>query len=127
MFLAGIEPIDSALGGLGAETKDHTHGPFLDLVNFNLLVICAANFSGNNYPEGLKFLYSTIQFFQKHPVLNRENTPSLDPQLDKLILSIDNKPVSELNNLWSIHNNGHYLPSVIYSVQVFGSPSEDRT
>jgi hypothetical protein len=32
MFLAGIEPIDSAQGGLGAKTKGHTHGASFDLV-----------------------------------------------------------------------------------------------
>jgi Pvc16 N-terminal domain len=123
LFLAGIEPSDTVHPVLGEAAKDLTQCGSLGIAKWNLLVMCAANCSGGNYPEALKFLTSTIQFIQEHPVLNRENAPSFDPLLDKLLLSIEHMPASETNSLWNIHNDGHYLPSVICRVQVFGSLS----
>lgn len=120
LFLAGIKPSTTTHRVLGEEAKDLTQHSSLGLAKWDLVVMCAVNFSAGNYPEGLKFLSSTMQFFQDHPVLNRENTPSLDPQLYKLLLSIEDMPTSEINNLWNLHNNGHYLPSVICRVQIFG-------
>ncbi len=35
--------------------------------NVNLQVMMAVHFNGNNYPEALKFIFSTIIFFQCHP------------------------------------------------------------
>ena len=53
-------------------------------VHLNLLVMFAANFSGSNYPEALKFLSSTVAFFQGRPLFNHQNTPELDRRIDKL-------------------------------------------
>lgn len=85
--------------------------------NLNLMVMCAANFSGNNYSESLKFLSSAVEFFQEHPILDHDNTPGLPPQIDKLTLSIEDLSISEMNNLWSIHS-GRYLPSILYQVRM---------
>lgn len=86
-------------------------------VFLNLLVMCAANFSGVNYGESLKFLSSAILFFQANSVLDRSNCPELDPRLERLILSIENLDINTLNSLWSIHS-GRYLPSVMYRVRM---------
>lgn len=122
LFLVGIERNANAHQVQDEEAHQHTRGSNVRLVNMNLLVMCAANFSGKNYPEGLKFLSCAIQFFQERPVLNHENTPSLPPQLDKLILSIEALSVSEMNKLWSVHT-GRYLPSVLYRVQMVSTSS----
>jgi len=124
LFLVGIESNDKSRLVIGADAKDLAQRGSLSLAKWNLLVMCAANFGGNNYPEALKFLSSTIEFFQDYPVLNQENTPSIDPQLSKLLLNIQDMPASEVESLWNMHNDGRYLPSVICRVQVFGSISE---
>lgn len=86
-------------------------------VYLNLLVMFAANFSGSNYPEALKFLSSTIAYFQGTPVLDHHNTRDLDPRIERLVLNIENLSSSELHSLWSVHG-GRYLPSVLYRVRM---------
>lgn len=124
LFLLGIEPNNTYRQSIDADRKDLAQRGSLSLAKWNLLVMCAANFGGNNYPEALKFLSSTIQFLENYPVLNQENTPGIDPQLGKLLLNIQNMPAPEVASLWNMHNNGRYLPSVICRVQVFGSTAE---
>jgi hypothetical protein len=86
-------------------------------VHLNLLVMFAANFSGSNYPEALKFLSSTVAFFQGRPVFNHQNTPDLDARIDKLTLEIENLSLSDLSNLWGVLS-GKYLPSVLYRMRM---------
>ena len=57
-------------------------------VNLNLYILCAASY--NDYTESLKFLSALISFFQGKFVFTHENTPELDPAIDKLILDIEN-------------------------------------
>jgi hypothetical protein len=86
-------------------------------VHLNLLLMFAANFSGSNYPEALKFIAATIAFFQSRPVLDHHNTPELDPRIDRLTLEIENLSLSDLSNLWGILS-GKYLPSIAYRVRM---------
>jgi hypothetical protein len=77
----------------------------------------AATFSGVNYPEALKFISQTIAFFQGRPVIDHQNTPDLDPRIDKLMLDIENLNAAELSNLWGILR-GTYMPSILYRMRM---------
>ena len=74
-------------------------------------------FSGNNYQEGLKFISSTISYFQSQPVFDHSNSPGLSGNIDRLILDIENLNMSDLSSLWSILS-GKYLPSIMYKVRM---------
>ncbi len=86
-------------------------------VQLNLLVMFAANYGGTTYPEALKLIASTIACFQATPVLDTQNSPGLDPRLDKLTLSIEPLNLHEMATLWGVLG-GRYLPSVLYRVRL---------
>jgi hypothetical protein len=105
----------SASGGGGSEQRTQLRGA--EPLFLNLLVICAATFSGQSYPEALRFLSDAIAYFQARPVFDHQNSPGLDPRIDRLVLNIENLSNSEMHSLWSIHG-GRYLPSVLYRVRL---------
>jgi hypothetical protein len=127
LFLAGVERDTIAHrapgANLGLQAQQLTTGA---PVYLNLLVMCAANFSGGNYPEALKFLSSAIAFFQAHQVLDQHSAPSPEAGLGRLVLSIENLSSSEMHSLWGIHS-GRYLPSVLYRVRMIGLDGEQVT
>lgn len=86
-------------------------------VALNLMVMFAANFSGSNYAESLKFLSGTIGFFQAHPAFDPQRDPGLDPRIERLTLEIENLNTAELSNLWGVLS-GRYLPSILYRVRM---------
>lgn len=86
-------------------------------VFFNLYLMFASCFSGNNYQEGLKFISNTIEYFQGQPVFDRKSTPALGKNIDKLILEIENMNMHDLSNLWGVLS-GKYLPSILYKVRM---------
>jgi hypothetical protein len=83
----------------------------------NLYIMVAANFSGSNYAEALKFISKAIAFFQMQPVFDKQSTPDLDSRIDKLVLDIENLNIQDLSNLWGLLG-GRYLPSVYYRVRM---------
>lgn len=90
----------------------------------NLYVMMVANFSGNNYPEALKFMSSTISFFQRYPLFNHQTTPDLDKRIEKLILDIENLTIQDISNVWSALG-GKYLPSILYKVRMITFDAEE--
>ncbi len=86
-------------------------------VFFNLYLMFASYFGGNNYHEGLKFISSTINYFQSQPVFDRSNSPGLADNIDKLILDIENLNMSDLSGVWGMLS-GKYLPSILYKVRM---------
>ena len=86
-------------------------------VFFNLYLMFASYFSGNNYHEGLKFISSTINYFQGQPVFDRSNSPGLADNIDKLVLDIENLNMNELSGVWGMLS-GKYLPSILYKVRM---------
>jgi len=86
-------------------------------VFFNLYLMFASYFSGNNYHEGLKFISSTISYFQSQPVFERSNSPGLADNIDKLVLDIENLNMSDLSGVWGMLS-GKYLPSILYKVRM---------
>lgn len=117
VFLVNVEreslPYRVAAPGAGAPRAVNTSAP----VYLNLLVMFAANFSGHNYSEALKFLSGTIGFFQAKPVFEQHGSPGLDPRIERLTLEIENLNTAELSNLWGILS-GKYLPSILYRVRM---------
>lgn len=83
----------------------------------NLYLMVAANFTGNNYPEALKFLSLAISCFHGRPVIDRLNSPDLDARIEKLILDIENTSPQAMSNIWGVLG-GRYLPSVLYRVRM---------
>jgi hypothetical protein len=92
-------------------------------VHLSLLIMIAANFSGSTYNEALKLIATTIGFFQGRPVLNRLNTPALDPGIDQLSLEIENLSPADLSNLWGVLG-GRYRPSVLYRLRLITIDSQ---
>lgn len=86
-------------------------------VYLNLLVMCAANYSGSHYTEALKFLAGAIAFFQGNPVFDHQNTPGMDTRLERLALNMENLSSQEMHSLWSIHG-GRYVPSALFRVRM---------
>lgn len=93
-------------------------------VYLNLYVMIAANFSGANYSEALKFISAAIGFFQRFPVFDHQVTPDLDKRIEKLMLDIENLKTHELSNLWTLLG-GKYLPSVLYKVRMISFSEDD--
>lgn len=85
--------------------------------HFNLYLMVASFFSGIHYQEGLKHISSTISYFQQQPVFDRKNSPTLDKNINKLILDIENLTMQDLSSLWNMLH-GKYLPSVLYKVRM---------
>ncbi len=90
---------------------------------FNLYLMMASYFSGSNYREGLKFISTTLCYFQAQPVFNQQNSPGLDSGIEKLILEIENLDLNNLSNLWGVLS-GKYLPSVLYKVRMISFDNE---
>jgi hypothetical protein len=86
-------------------------------IYFNLYLMVASYFSGGNYQEGLKFISSTISYFQSQSVFDQHNSPGLDRNIEKLILEVENLDLTDLSNLWGILS-GKYLPSVLYKLRM---------
>lgn len=83
----------------------------------NLYLMMSANFGAGNYTEALKYISQAIAFFQQHPLFDQLNSPGLDARIERLVLDIENLPIPDLNNLWSLLG-GRYLPSMFYKVRM---------
>lgn len=106
--------VTSGAGTAGFGGRAAVSNPAL---NLNLLVMCAANFSGNNYPEALKLLTHTMAFFQSRPVFDARNTPDLDRGIERLVVTLEDLSVNDLANLWGVLG-GRYVPSALYRVRM---------
>ncbi|WP_293905392.1 DUF4255 domain-containing protein [Phenylobacterium sp.] len=83
----------------------------------NLMVMFVANFSGAKYPEALKAISGAAAFFQGQPVFDHQNTPDLDPGIERLSLEIENLSIADLGNMWGVLG-GRYLPSLLYRMRM---------
>jgi len=100
-------------GSAGFSRSAKGHEP----VYLNLYVMFSICFGGNNYLESMKFLSSTIAFFQRRPVFDHSNSPEMDDRIDKLVMDIENLSIQDLSNLWGVLG-GKYYPSVLYRVRM---------
>lgn len=125
MFLVNIEKdttpyIPADVRGAGHDHSERRPVPLF----LNLYLMVACSFSGNNYPEGLKFISHTISFFQRQSTFDHQNSPDLDPGIQQLVLEIQNMDFQALSHLWGVLS-GKYLPSVLYKVRLMTFDSED--
>lgn len=84
-------------------------------IKLNLRVLFAANFS--DYAESLKFLDSTLSFFQGHGVFTPQNSPRLDTSIDRLTVDLESTSYNEWSYLWGMLGL-KYLPGVVYRVRM---------
>lgn len=123
LFLVNIEKesVSSRSGGSGGFGSDrNTTGRAPIFLNLYLMI--AANFS--DYTESLKFISTTVAFFQRNPVLDHQNTPDMDSRISKLALDIENMSIQDLSTLWGVLS-GRYLPSIVYKVRTIIVDSGD--
>ena len=123
LFLVNIEkdPVPGRLlkgNAAGAARSVESYPPLF----LNLYVMVAAHFS--KYPESLKFISNAISFFQRRPLFDHQNTPELDPRIDRLVLDIENLDIKDLSTLWGVLS-GKYLPSILYKVRMVTFDSGD--
>lgn len=85
-------------------------------IRLNLFVLFSANFD-SNYSEALKFISYVIRFFQSKQVFTPENTPSLGPEVEKLIVELHPMSFEQQNYLWGMIG-GKYLPSTLYKFRL---------
>lgn len=88
--------------------------------DFNMDVLVTSLFS--NYNEALKFLSEAVYFFQAKHVFTHENSPGLDPRLQKLTFELIKINYSEMHNLWTALGS-KYLPSVLFKVRMLSFQS----
>ncbi|GAA0191331.1 hypothetical protein GCM10009122_53730 [Fulvivirga kasyanovii] len=86
-------------------------------VNINIHTLISAYFVEDNYQDSFKYLSGVISFFQSNKVFNHQNTPGLDPGIDKITFEISNLDIQALSQLWGIVG-GKYLPSILYKVRM---------
>lgn len=110
------ETFSKSLGGGGGGSFTRS-AIGLEPVYLNLYIMVSICFGGNNYLESMKFLSSSIAFFQRRPVFDHSNTPDLDDQIDKLVMDIENLSIQDLSNLWGVLG-GKYYPSVLYRARM---------
>jgi len=84
-------------------------------IGISMIVLFVSNFS--DYEQSLQFLSLIISYFQKFPVLDHYNTPSLSDSVDKVIIELVTLPIAQRNELWNSLRTT-YLPSVVYKIGV---------
>lgn len=116
VFLVNVERESVPGGVIPGGASPHSAGR-PEPVHLNLLVMVCANFGGKNYDQALKHLSRAVAFFQARPVFNHQNSPGLDPRIDRLTMEIENLSITDLSNLWGVLS-GKYLPSVLYRMRL---------
>ena len=109
--------------------KKAPNGKILHLnpeIMLNLYILVTANFG--DYSTGLSFLSGAIRFFQSKDVFTPQNTPSLDPAIEKMVVDLFTTDFEQQNHLWAALG-AKYLPSVMYKIRVItiqeGQASEE--
>lgn len=86
-------------------------------VFMNIYVLFTSIYTGKNYPEGLKFLSSIIEFIQGNSTLDHQNTPQLSSKIEKLSFELVSLDMNELSQMWGAIG-GKCMPSVLYKVRM---------
>jgi len=81
------------------------------LLNVDLFILVAANFTGN-YAGALKFLSAAVVFFHSSPVMTPATSPDFPADIQKLTIEFVNLSLQEVNNLWTVRGS-LYLPSFL--------------
>jgi hypothetical protein len=84
-------------------------------LNMSLEVLFAANFT--DYNESLKFISTTLSFFQNNLVFQKTNYPNFPKNADKLDLELINLSPEDTNYIWSTLG-AKYMPSLMYKIKL---------
>lgn len=94
-------------------TQKHTPGQ--KCVYLNLYILFSASFHKSQNVDALKFISGVLSFFGNKPVFTSENTPGLNPGIEKISFDVQNLTFHEQSDMWgSIGANSR--PSVLYKV-----------
>lgn len=84
-------------------------------LSINLYVLFAANF--NDYNESLKFISSTINFFQANYVFLRKDHPEMGGQSERLVFELLKTDYQNAHYLWNALG-AKYIPSMVYKLRM---------
>lgn len=84
-------------------------------IHLNLYCLFAVN--RELYTDALKQLSLVIQFFQHKNVFTPQNSPGIDPGIEKIIFDLNTINFEQVNHLWATLG-GKYIPSVMYKVRL---------
>jgi len=85
-------------------------------LNLNINFLISASFAAN-YLEALRFLSSSMGFFQSKPVFTPQNSPAFPRGLERLTVEMVNLSIPDLQNLWA-SAGAKYLPSALYKARM---------
>ena len=84
-------------------------------IRINLLTLFVSKFG--DYPQALNFLSHIIKFFQINRVFDHHNSPTLSPEIEKLIMELSPPILEEQDAVWNALRTS-YLPSVLYKIKM---------
>lgn len=88
----------------------------------NLHLMFMANFSDQNYADGLAAISGVIAFFQQQPTFTQANAPGLPPDVEKVTLEMENLTPVDVNYIMSILGT-KYLPAAFYKLRLLAFDS----
>ncbi len=91
---------------------------------YNLYILITANH--DDYQETLKFLNTSILFFQTHPSIDSSSNSNLPKGINKLDFEIEKIDYYQMHNLWSAMG-AKYQPSVIYKMRLVSIQANETT
>ena len=94
--------------------KDVPQGQAPD-VKVNLYLLFVAHFA--DYLQSMQSLSLVVKFFQGHPSFNQKNSPTLDPEIQKLVMELLRLPIAENNGSWELGRLS-YPPSILYRTRL---------
>ena len=83
----------------------------------NIYLVLGMYYQSSQLRYGLDLLTTAISILQGQPSWNRDNTPELPPNVDRLIFEMTSLDFHELSHIWG-HLGGKYLPSVVYKMRM---------
>lgn len=97
-------------------------------IRLNLYLLFIANppgdGSGDNFITSLENLSKVIAFFQTKNFFDRQNTPSLDERIEKIVLDTYSLTFEQQNHLWGALG-AKYMPSVMYKARLVKIQEEE--
>lgn len=79
----------------------------------------------DDYNETLKFLDTSIRFFQTYPLLYKSNFAAIPDSIQKLTFEKQgNEGYVQMHNLWTAMG-AKYQPSVVYKMRLITVPSDE--
>jgi hypothetical protein len=86
-------------------------------LSLNLHLLISASFSDNNYDESLKYLSTTMEYFQANPLFQQSAFPDLDQRISQLSIEIESLSLQDQSHLYGLLGV-KYLPSVLYKIRM---------